>query len=108
MSFEIGKETSPGFNHGHKTVGTTAVKLTTLAFSCDRGVLLRCPGSSDPVPNTDPIWVGSSATVTANINEGTGGIPIPPGEALVIPVDSPDKVWVISTAASQDVAWMGV
>lgn len=107
MAFEISKETSGEFYAGHRTVGTSAVQLTGLGFNLNRGVLLRAPGSNDPAPNTATVWVGPSG-VTADANTESGGMPLPPGEALFIPIDDPRKLWLISTAASQDVAWMGM
>ena len=93
--------------HGHTVVGTTAVQLTTLDFPFVKGILVRAPGANDPVPNTAPIWVGSSA-VTADSNVGTGGVPLAPGESIVLPIDDPTVAWVVSTAATQDVSWLGV
>jgi hypothetical protein len=93
--------------HGHKTVGAAAVKLTDLSFSFIKGVLLRCPGADDPTPNTTCVWVGGAA-VTADSDGGTGGIPIGPGESIVLPVVDPSDLYVVSDAASQDVAWLGV
>jgi len=93
--------------HGHAVVGATAAKLTLLDFPCMKGVLLRAPGADDPVPNTAPIWIGSSA-VTADSDPGTGGIPILPGESFSLPIDNPTDAWVVSTAADQDLAWLGV
>ncbi|MHA2086364.1 MAG: hypothetical protein ACXABD_21680 [Candidatus Thorarchaeota archaeon] len=92
---------------GHTVVGTTAVKLTALEFKFEKGLLLRAPGSSDPTPNANFIWIGG-AGVTADSNAGTGGMPLAPGESINLPVDDPTEVYVISDAASQDIAWMGV
>ncbi len=93
-------------NHGHTVVGATAVQLTTQDNKLLKGLLIRAPGSDDPTPNTNFIWIGL-ASVTANSNVGTGGMPLSPGESLVLPVDDPSKVFVISDTASQEVAWMG-
>lgn len=93
--------------HGHVVVGITPVPLTTLSFRLDRGLLVRAPGASDPVPNTAVVWVGRAA-VAADSSVGRGGMPLAPGEALTLPVDDPSKVYVVSTAANQDLAWMGV
>ncbi len=102
------KESVSGLQHGHKTVGTTAIQLIeSLTGDPNKGVLLRCPGPSDPSPNTAPIWVGSK-TVTADSAESTGGMPIVPGESLVIPVDDFDRLYVVSSAADQDVAWVAL
>lgn len=103
---EITKETVQELKTGHTVVGTSRIKLTELDFSLFKGVLLRCPGSSDPTPNTDPIWVGG-ASVAAD-SGATGGIPVLPGDAMFIPIDRPTRLYVISTAVSQDIAWMGI
>ena len=104
---EITKEAVRELFQGHKSVGTTRVKLTELDFTVNKGVLVRCPGTSDPVANTVPVWIGGSA-VTANSAEGTGGIPILPGDSIFIPIDKPNLLWVVSSAVSQDVAWLGI
>ena len=103
----IEKEVSPGKSlyNGHTTVGLTAVPLAN-KFPTTRGILLRCPGSLDPTPNTACVWVGGKG-VTAD-SAATGGMPIAPGSHLVLPVDDASAIYVISTAADQDVAWMGV
>lgn len=103
---DIAKETARDLFHGHTSVGTTRVKLSNLNFPLLKGVLLRAPGGDDPSGNTDPIWVGGSA-VTADSNP-TGGIPIVPGASIFIPVESVDLLWIVSTASSQDIAWLGV
>ena len=104
--FDVVKEAVKGpLIHGHTTVGTSIVQLTTINDSVFKGVLLRCPGSSDPVPNGSPIWVGN-IFVTADSTADSGGLPIAPGEALFIPIDDPSNLYVRSTAAGQDIAWM--
>jgi hypothetical protein len=103
------RETSPAkeLKHGHVGVGVTAVPLTNLSFKLDRGLLVRAPGAADSIPNTAAVWVGRQA-VTADLAVGTGGMPLLPGQSLVLPVDDPSQIWVVSTVAAQDLAWMGV
>lgn len=104
---DLTKESVQEIYHGHKEVGTTRARLSEFNFPMLKGVLLRAPGGDDPVSNTNPIWVGGSA-VTANSDPATGGVPLVPGATIFIPIDSPNRLWVISTASSQDIAWMGV
>jgi len=105
---DVTKESVEEFYNGHATVGLTRVKLTgTLSFPLNKGILLRCPGGTDPNPNSDPIWVGG-AGVTADSAAGSGGMPMIPGDVLFIPIDRSDKLWVISTDTDQDIAWMGI
>ena len=92
--------------YGHKAVGITTVQLTALAFPLLKGLLIRAAGVDDPTPNTAVVWIGGT-TVTAD-STASGGFPLAPGESINIPADNPTEVYVISDAASQTVAWMGV
>lgn len=102
---EIGKETVRGLRHGHTVVGSSRVKLTELDVLLNKGVLLRCPGTTDPSPNSAPVWVGSEM-VTADSNVGTGGMPVNIGSSLFVPCERANSLWVISTDPLQDIAWM--
>lgn len=93
--------------NGHKTVGATAVQLTPQSIQVEKGILLRAPGSADPVPNTAPIWIGQTPTVESN-STGAGGFPLAPGESISLPVNNPSELYVISTVADQTIAWMGI
>lgn len=107
MAVEILKESVQQWFNGHKSVGLTAVPLTTIGYDLQKGVLIRAPGTGDPTANTTCVWVGRAANVTADSNEQTGGMPIPPGEAVFVPTDDPRKVYLISDDVTQDVAWIG-
>lgn len=104
---EIGKETVRGLRHGHTVAGTTRVKLTELDILLNKGVLLRCPGTTDPTPNAAPVWVGGE-TVTHDSNPGTGGMPVCIGSALFVPCERANSLYVISTDPLQDIAWMAI
>jgi len=101
----ISHETAANLRYGHKSVDDTSQRLYDFSLPCLKGVLLRTPGAVDPVPNTVCVWVGD-ARVLASSNIANGGMPIPPGESLFIPIDDVSKIWVVSTVAGQDVAWM--
>ena len=92
---------------GHQVVGLTAVQLTSQQYNFEKGLFLRAPGASDPTPNTNCIWVGG-AGVTADSDQGTGGIPLAPGDSINLPVNDPTAVYLVSDIADQDIAWMGV
>lgn len=103
MSIELQSSVASPLKHGHKIVGTTAVQLkTTNPQKMYQGVLVRADSN-----NTDVVYVGTSSSVTADNNEGTGGMPLPAGSSINVPTDDITKIWVISTASSQDVAWIG-
>lgn len=102
----IEKESVQELTTGHQAVGTTRVKLAEQGFTAYKGVLMRCPGTSDPVSNTAPVWIGGK-NVAAN-SGASGGIPLLPGDALFVPIDKLDSIWCISSADGQDIAWMGI
>jgi hypothetical protein len=104
---EITKETVGGLRHGHCVAGTTRKQLTTLDILLNKGVLIRAPGTTDPTPNTRPVWVGNSK-VTADSNEGTGGMPLTPGSASFFPCERANDIYVVSTLDDQDLAWMAI
>jgi hypothetical protein len=107
MITDIGKEAATNLGYGHCPVSTTTQRLSSVSASCQKGVLIRAPGVSDPVPNTACVWVGD-ARVLATSDDERGGMPIPPGESLFVPIDDPYRLWVVSTANGQDVAWMAM
>lgn len=91
---------------GHRTVGLTPVRLTDLDLKVRDSVLLRCPGTRDPSGNTACVWIGFTNKVTADSDEGTGGMPIAPGESATVPIEDARDLWLISTEEGQDVAYM--
>lgn len=105
---EVVKESVIELYAGHTAAGLIRLRAVTPDFEgMLKGVLLRAPGSGDPTPNIAPIWLGGNG-VTADSNENTGGMPLPPGESLFIPLERLDRLFVISTAADQDLAWMAM
>lgn len=106
---EIAKESVTGINpnsgpaHGHTVVGTTAAQLASAKFSdVLKGVLVV----ADPA-NTVTVYIGREG-VTANNNVDTGGIPLPAGASIFIPIEDPTSLFVVSGSAAQDVAWMAL
>ena len=105
---DILKEAVSDVYCGHVVVSATRTVLTAIELPpVHKGVTLRAPGSTDITPNTAPVWVGGSG-VTADSDAGTGGMPICPGESIFIPTEKLNKLWVISTIADQDLAWMAL
>jgi len=104
---ELYKETSPtgSLNGGHTSVGLTAVPVCG-SFPLKRGIVLRCPGPSEVNGNTDIVWVGRQ-NMTADSGPA-GGMPILPGTGIFLPIDDPSQLYVVSTTAGQDIAWMCV
>jgi hypothetical protein len=106
--YQVETEKTTTIRFGHTVVGVTAVRLTALTITLKRGVLLRAPGPNDPTPNSAAIWIGTTQNVTADSDPGSGGMPLIPGATLLVPAETLNDLWVISTAGSQDIAWIGV
>jgi hypothetical protein len=110
---EVIKESSASsdLRFGHQVAANAAlseppIQLTPNSIMLNRGVLIRCPGAKDPVPNLYPVWVGFKG-VTPDSNPDTGGMPVVPGSSLFLPVDDPSELYIISTNADQEAAWLG-
>jgi len=109
---EITKETVTEFRHGHTPVGLTPTPIILHNLEAYKGILLRCPSESDGVGlgNTVPVYIGSGA-VTANQSD-TGGIPLLPGESIVLPIEKPSmNIFGVASALRpgdqpQDLAWV--
>ena len=105
---EIAKESVVDLFTGHVVVGTTRKRVVAPDFEgMMKGLLVRAPGSGDPTPNAVTVWIGGNG-VTADSNMSTGGMPLPPGESMFIPLERLEKLWAISTAADQDLAWLAM
>jgi hypothetical protein len=102
---QIDKETVSDLYHGVTVVGTQRTFLTDKAPKAYKGVLLRCPGSTDDGGgNSVSVYVGGRG-VTADKN-ASGGIPITPGTAMFVPIEDASRLFVIATANNQHIAWM--
>jgi hypothetical protein len=96
------KDTAALFKHGQQNVGTEMVRIIEVNFTFLKYLLLRTPGANDPVPNTNMIWIGGPG-VTPN-----DGMPIAPGETLKLPLENGKRLYAVSTAADQKLAWIGM
>lgn len=105
---EVVKESVNDLYHGHVTIGTTRKRVVQMDFSgMLKGILIRAPGSGDPIANTVPVWFGGTGVTADSICE-TGGMPLPPGECLFVPLEQLKSLYAISTADNQDLAWMAM
>jgi len=100
----IGKETvrSADLDHGHLVVGVAAAQLFSRDLRVKYGVLLYAAPE-----NSANIWIGKSG-VTADNNAVTGGFPLIPGSSIILPIEDMVNIYGISTAATQDLTWLGV
>ena len=100
----LGDDVVGHFDHGRKSgVGTSAVQLVASSAPATRGVLVRA--SHD---NSGTVSVGNSTSVTIDSSDTTDGMPLAPGESLLIKVDNANKVYVIANATGQKVFYLTV
>ncbi len=99
----MNKETVKQYFHGQvKLAASTTTQLITITNEFTQGILLRCPGPTDAVPNTTEVWIGKAA-VTAN-----DGMAIAPGESLNLPLESGEKLYALTATVNQVVAWVAM
>lgn len=106
-----GKTKSPGtwlgtrhsFSHGSKAVGTSEVALTATSDDENlKGILVKAAST-----NSGIVYVGKTG-VTANSAEATDGFELTAGESVFIEANDPSIIFVIASATSQKVFWIGV
>ena len=104
---DIASEVVEKFSHGNADVGTAEARLVPenqVPSEIHKGVLVRAPGTSEDTPNTDVVYIGR-AGLTADVENATGGWPVPPGESVTIPILDPSQLFVISQTASQKLTY---
>jgi hypothetical protein len=99
----MSKETVKQYFHGQLTLSAnTVTKIINLNNEFTQGILLRCPGVSDAVPNTTEVWVGKEPVTDGD------GMAIAPGETLSLPLESGENLYAVTATANQVVAWMAM
>lgn len=97
----IDNESVPNWDHGSKSIGTSAAFLVTNAATrCLKGVQIKCADG-----NAGTVYIGKS-DVTANTAAATDGYPLAAGEELFVPTDDAADVFAIASQASQTVFFM--
>lgn len=90
------------FDHGSKTVGTSAVQITTTSVPVQQRVIIKSAAG-----NEGTIYVGNS-DVTAASADATDGLELSAGESIAIEIDNANKVYAIASQASQEIFWMSI
>lgn len=97
--------------HGNTPVGTSRVRVGK-KLETNQGILVRAPGPNDldgsdqSIGNTAVVYVGDSR-VTADHSQ-TGGFPLCPGTAVVLPISDPSELYAIATKPNQVLQWIGL
>lgn len=83
--------------NGITTCSTSAIQLSTEAYSLGHGILLKSHNA-----NAGIVYVGSSDVADTN------GFELQAGESMTIPVDAVSKIYIISSISSayQEIGWI--
>lgn len=100
LRVQIGGENA--FDHGAKTVGTTAAQLVTAETRVNRGVQIKAAFG-----NTGRVYVGN-ADVTNGSTDATDGFELSAGQGLFVPTHDVTNVWIVGSAADQKTYWFGL
>ena len=92
----IGRKEVGRMNTGSVAVGASVVDLSTNTAKLTGGVqVTAAPG------NTDVVFVGVRADLTAGTAAATDGYPLSAGDTIFLPVRSENEVKLIADAAAQ-------
>ncbi len=99
---DVQQESVAGLRNGCTSVGTSATRLTDNQIGkCKKGIHFQAPTS-----NSESVYVGAKG-VTAN-SGANGGTQIYPGDAIFLPIENPDEVWLVSPSNGEIIAWLAV
>lgn len=84
------------FVTGQKTIGGTSAQLIASSTPAYQGVLIKAHTA-----NTGRVYVDA-----ANPASTTTGVELSAGDAILIPVDDANKIYLIASAANQVISYM--
>lgn len=92
----------PGLTGRISNITTTPVALYAAGANLvvNEGVQIVAPSS-----NSENVWIGYSAAITANSADATDGFPLAPGASIFVPCRQLAELFVRSTAGSNLVIW---
>lgn len=101
----LDKKLANSFIHGRKSgIGTSPVALTAESdVTARHGILVKAGAG-----NSGLVYPGTSPNVTAGSNDATDGFELSAGDSVVIEVIHPNDIFVIASAAGQEVFWIGI
>jgi len=95
-SVRVTRETSTLKDFGQKTVGTTAVQITTISEQ-NFGITVKADDD-----NTGNIFIGDSGVST------TTGFRLKAGQGITVELNNPSALYAIADAADQKIHYMVV
>lgn len=97
----MSSQTRAGLTGRKSDIDATPSRLSTdLIRTVNEGVQILTSSS-----NTDAIYVGYSAAITADSADATDGFPLAPGAAMFLPCRHISDIWLRSESASSQVVW---
>ncbi len=90
------------FNGQVKLAANTITKVIAIENEFYQGIILRCPGPTDAVPNTTEVWIGKAAVTDGD------GMAIAPGETMSLPLESGENLYAVTATVNQVVAWVAM
>ena len=92
----------PEFSTGSKTsIGTTAVPITTRELNASRGVQIMASTT-----NSVTVYIGPKGVTAGTSSADTDGYPLAAGEAVVVPVIEPSKIYAIPASSTDAISYM--
>lgn len=77
------------------SISTSAVQMTASSITAIQGVQVKAADT-----NSDKIYVGPSG-VTADSSDSTDGYPLAPGDAILVPVNNANVIYLIAGSGTQ-------
>jgi len=92
----------PEFSTGSKIgIGTSAVPITSRQINASRGVQILASTS-----NSVSVYIGPKGVTAGTSSADTDGYPLAAGEAVVVPVIEPNKIYAITTTSTASISFM--
>lgn len=92
----------PEFSTGSKAgIGTSAVPITSQNTNARRGVQIMASAS-----NSVSVYIGPKGVTAGTSSAGTDGYPLAAGEAVVVPIIEPNKIYAITASATASISFM--
>jgi len=92
----------PEFSTGSKTgIGTSAVSITSQNLNASRGVQVLASTS-----NSVAVYIGPEGVTAGTSSASTDGYPLAAGEAIVVPVIEPSKIYAVTASSTATISYM--
>jgi hypothetical protein len=92
----------PEFSTGSKAgIGTSAVPITSQNLNASRGVQVLASTS-----NSVAVYIGPQGVTAGTSSADTDGYPLGAGEAVVVPIIEPNKIYAVTASSTATISYM--